>query len=561
MDIRLKFMLVPALVLLPVTILLLLGLNSFINQRLTEHIVDSLGEIAATTSTALKPYGVEHDVAIMDQLADELGEASNTRITIVMNDGKVLGDSELSVNEVNSAENLADRPEIKEALSKGRGVAHRYSETLKQEMVYVVVRQQVGEEAHEHAHADEPVPAHNMRHFHLVRAARSTEVMMAQFYPVKLAFFSVALMGAGVVMLIGLLGGKQVAVRMQQTTQLLEANVEERTSSINLLQRLGGSLSACSTMDEAAEVIRLIVSRILPDTLGAVFITKSSRNAEEMLTSWGGEWHAEQQFSPDACWAMRKGRMHLSSEDEVGMACPHLTHAEFNHSLCIPLIAQGETLGSFSALTDAEAWQEKDIKMAQTLAENISVTLASLQLRESLKQQAIRDPLTGLFNRRYLTESLQQSISRADRNNTKLGVMMIDIDDFKSFNDNYGHDVGDLVLKQIATEMRTCTRKEDTLSRYGGEEFCLVCPDLSENNIEELGARLCDQVRKLTIELKNTTLSDLTVSVGISIYPGHAKDADTLIKIADEALYQAKASGKNRSVMAGIVTKLQIPAS
>ncbi|MET0047773.1 MAG: diguanylate cyclase [Sedimenticola sp.] len=559
MDIRLKFMLVPALVLLPVTLLLLFALNSFVDHQLKKEVRTELAVIASTTATALKPYGMEHDIVVMDRLADDLGETADARITIMMNDGRVLGDSELSVREVEAAENHADRPELIEALSKGRGSSTRYSDTLDTEMLYYAVRQQVGTEPHEHEH--ETGHSHNMHHYHVVRAARSTERMLAHFLPIKLAFYSAALTGAVAIILIGIAGGRHMASRAQQATQLLEAKVKERTSSINLLQRLGSSLSACSKMEEAAEVTRLIVEKILPDTRGAVFITKSSRNIEEMLVSWGGEWRGEQQFIPDDCWAMRKGRLHLSNDEEISMACSHLQRSDYNQSVCIPLIAQGETLGSFTALTDADRWSERDLGMAQTLAEQISVTLASLQLRESLKQQAIRDPLTGLFNRRYMMESLQQSISRADRNDSTLGVMMIDIDDFKSFNDNYGHDVGDLVLKQMAAEMRLCTRKEDTLSRYGGEEFCLVCPDLNDNDFEELGARLCDQVRKLTLSVREMTLSDLTISIGIATYPGHAKDAETLIKIADDALYQAKASGKNRFVMAGIVKKIQFPAS
>ncbi|MES9964561.1 MAG: diguanylate cyclase [Candidatus Sedimenticola sp. 20ELBAFRAG] len=561
MDIRLKFMLIPALVLLPITLLLLLALNSFVNHQLVKEVRSELEAIASTTASALKPYGIEHDIYIMDQLADELGTASDARITILMNDGTVLGDSDLSASQVETTESYADRPEFFDALSKGKGSSLRYSDTLKQEMLYYAVRQQVGEEPLEHEHDPKADHSHNTRHFHVVRAARSTDRMLEHFLPIKLAFYSAALTGAVAIILIGIAGGRHFASRAQQTALLLEQKVAERTKSIHLLQRLGSSLSACSKLDEAAEVIHHMIRRLLPETRGAIFITKSSRNAEEMLVCWGGEWPDEQQFSPDACWAMRKGRMHLSNDDDIGMTCSHLTCAEFKQSLCIPLIAQGETIGSFTALTDEDEWTERDINMAQTLSEQISIILASLQLRESLKQQAIRDPLTGLFNRRYMVESLQQSISRADRKDSTLGVMMIDIDDFKTFNDNYGHDVGDLVLKQIAAEMRLCTRKEDTLSRYGGEEFCLVCPDLTEKAIEELAVRLCNQIRKLTLTVRETALSDLTISIGIAAYPGHAKDAETLIKIADDALYQAKASGKNRFVTAGIVKTLQFPSA
>ncbi len=132
---------------------------------------------------------------------------------------------------------------------------------------------------------------------------------------------------------------------------------------------------------------------------------------------------------------------------------------------------------------------------------------------------------------------------------------MIDIDDFKLFNDTYGHDLGDTVLKQVASEMKLCLRIEDTLSRYGGEEFCLICPDLDEKSVKELGARLCERVRRLTLDIKDANVGSITISVGIAIYPLHGSEGEDLLREADEALYQAKAQGKNQAVLA--VNKLR----
>jgi diguanylate cyclase (GGDEF)-like protein len=178
-----------------------------------------------------------------------------------------------------------------------------------------------------------------------------------------------------------------------------------------------------------------------------------------------------------------------------------------------------------------------------------------LQLRVDLRQQTIHDPLTGLFNRRYMMESLFQTIGRAARNKSTACVLMIDIDDFKLFNDTYGHDLGDTVLKQVASEMKLCLRIEDTLSRYGGEEFCLICPDLDEKSVKELGARLCERVRRLTLDIKDANVGSITISVGIAIYPLHGSEGEDLLREADEALYQAKAQGKNQAVLA--VNKLR----
>jgi diguanylate cyclase (GGDEF)-like protein len=295
----------------------------------------------------------------------------------------------------------------------------------------------------------------------------------------------------------------------------------------------------------------MIIGRILPQTSGGIYITKASRNLEDLLVGWGETWDGPEQIAPNECWAMRKGSSHRSNEDDLRMVCQHLESQSFSQSYCIPLIAQGESLGTFVILTQAADWEDGDIKMAQTLAKQMSITLASLQLREDLHQQAIRDPLTGLFNRRYMMESLFQIIGRAERHKSSAGVLMIDIDDFKRLNDTYGHDLGDIVLKHIASEIKICTRIEDTLSRYGGEEFCLVCPDLDEQGVKDLGQRLCNQVRRLTLDVKDTNLSAFSISVGMAIYPQHGRNGEDLLRAADEALYLAKSQGKNRAVLAG----------
>jgi diguanylate cyclase (GGDEF)-like protein len=247
---------------------------------------------------------------------------------------------------------------------------------------------------------------------------------------------------------------------------------------------------------------------------------------------------------------MRKGHSHRSDDDDLAMFCPHLESQTFSQSLCIPLIAQGESLGTFTILTDETDWRKEEINMAQTLAEQMAIILASLQLREDLRQQAIRDPLTGLFNRRYLTEALFQNIGRADRQHSHVSAMMIDIDNFKRFNDTYGHDIGDLVLQRIAIELKQCTRKGDILSRYGGEEFCLVCPDLNDKDAMGLGERLCERIRRLTLDVDGTKVSNLSISLGMATYPQHSRNGEDLLKVADEALYQAKAQGKNQVFLA-----------
>ncbi|MGD8909189.1 MAG: diguanylate cyclase [Chromatiales bacterium] len=550
MDTRIRLAIIPTLAVIGVVAALLYGLDSYVKYQIRGYIVEDLTYAASTAASAVAAHGIRHDMDRMDKLADELGKSTNTRITIIMYDGVVLGDSERSVEQVRAMENHLHRPEVQVALSKGLGMARHYSATLGTEMLYVAVRQQVGIGLAEKSQPDGILEHDGERHFHVVRAAIDEEEVGRRLYPIQMAFIAVAILGAIMIFGIGLALSSKISRKLSEATGQLEAEVEKRTRDIAMLQRLGSSLGACANMDEAGDVIRLIVGRILPGTRGGVYITKASRNLEELLVSWGDGWDGAQVFAPSQCWAMRKGRSHRSNEEDLAMLCQHLESQAFTQSLCIPLVAQGESLGTFTILTDETDWRTEDVKMAQTLAEQMSIILASLQFREDLRQQAIRDPLTGLFNRRYLMEALFQSIGRADRQHSQVSALMIDIDNFKRFNDTYGHDIGDLVLQRIAAEIKHCTRKEDILSRYGGEEFCLVCPDLNDKAAMGLGERLCEQVRRLTLDVNSTKVSNFSISVGIAIYPQHSRNGEDLLKVADEALYQAKAQGKNHVILA-----------
>jgi diguanylate cyclase (GGDEF)-like protein len=550
MDTRIRLAIIPTLAVICVTAALLYGLNYYVTSQILSHILEDLTHSAKTAASAVVLRGINHDINTMDALADELGGSTNKRITIFRHDGRVLGDSERSVAQVRKMENYIHRPEVEAAVNSGLGIAQRPSATLGKEMLYVAVRKQVGVGRTEEQHTGELHADESERHFHTVRAAVDMEVVGNQLYPIQMASTVVGIFGVITILGFGIAQSRHVSNKLSEATELLEDEVEKRTQEIAMLQRLGSSLGACSSMQEAGNMIQLIVGRILPATCGGVYITKASRNLEELLVSWGEAWDGVELFTPSQCWAMRKGRSHRSNEDDLRMLCQHLETQSFSQSLCIPLVAQGESLGTFTILTDAPDWREEDIKMAQTLAEQMSIILASLQFREDLRQQATRDHLTGLFNRRYMMESLFQVIGRAARHKSKVCVLMIDIDDFKRLNDSYGHDVGDLVLKQVASEMKRCIRIEDTLSRYGGEEFCLVCPDLGEKSVEQLGERLCKGVRCLTMDVRDIRVSTVTISVGIAIYPEHGLEGDDLLRAADEALYQAKAKGKNQAILA-----------
>jgi diguanylate cyclase (GGDEF)-like protein len=167
----------------------------------------------------------------------------------------------------------------------------------------------------------------------------------------------------------------------------------------------------------------------------------------------------------------------------------------------------------------------------------------------NLHEQAMRDVLTGLYNRRYLMDSFDRELRRARRRNECLGVMMIDIDHFKQFNDTYGHAAGDEVLHSVALIMLTLVRGEDILCRFGGEEFVLVQMTASAEALTQRAEELRDAVGSHEIVHRARRLGPVTLSIGIAMFPDHGASAETLLSGADAALYRAKASGRNRVVM------------
>jgi diguanylate cyclase (GGDEF)-like protein len=172
-------------------------------------------------------------------------------------------------------------------------------------------------------------------------------------------------------------------------------------------------------------------------------------------------------------------------------------------------------------------------------------------LQESLRYQSLRDSLTGLYNRRYLEASLSRELARCARNKQSLAVLMLDIDHFKSFNDKYGHQAGDIVLAQFSSMLTSLMRAEDVVCRYGGEEFTVLLLDTDAHAARKRAEEVCEATRALTLEHRRQALSSITVSIGIAMHPTDGEDPNRLMRLADEALYRAKHEGRNRYCFAG----------
>jgi diguanylate cyclase (GGDEF)-like protein/PAS domain S-box-containing protein len=174
---------------------------------------------------------------------------------------------------------------------------------------------------------------------------------------------------------------------------------------------------------------------------------------------------------------------------------------------------------------------------------------ALLKNQALLREQSVRDHLTGLFNRRYMEETLERELLRASRKGLSLGIMMLDVDHFKRFNDTWGHAAGDEILRELGNLLLGQVRGEDIASRYGGDEFIIVLPDASREVTRERANRLCEHTRRLKIHFKGQTFEMISFSVGVAAFPENGTTSAEILKAADTALYRAKHEGRNRVVV------------
>src|ERR1051326_2279736 len=338
---------------------------------------------------------------------------------------------------------------------------------------------------------------------------------------------------------------RQVAEYKRLQTQLKTIN---RDSS--LLSETDDLLQSCLSSEEAYKIVIRHIGSQFPDSSGAICAISNERNLVKVVAHWGAPKLAEEVFPPEDCWALRRGRINFSLVTDPELVCAHIGATTPAYSMCVPMMAQGETLGilylasgqSRSQLTEP---QERTIK---TLAEHMALTLASLNLREKLRMQAIRDPLTDLFNRRYMEESLEREIRRAARKELPMVVLMVDVDHFKKFNDSFGHEAGDLLLIELATVFRANLRAEDIACRYGGEEFTLILTETTLATGSERAELLREKVSSHRISYRGQQLPQVTISIGLSCYPENGDSVEALLRAADLALYQAKRDGRDRVV-------------
>jgi diguanylate cyclase (GGDEF)-like protein len=352
------------------------------------------------------------------------------------------------------------------------------------------------------------------------------------------------------------LAQEQLLASNEQVSRLLDDS-RRQTAEITQISELGSLLQACASREEVFRLIPERMRRLFPDASGSIALLTPSKNRLESVVTWG-VGPTGQIFSPTECWALRRGTLHVHTGGLSGARCAHFIGE--GHSICIPLVAIGEAVGilsvqdnDFPAAATPDSASDRSarrLNVATAVSEHIALAIANLGLRESLRVQAIRDPLTTLYNRRYMQEFLERELNSARRKHRPVAVMMLDIDHFKRYNDAVGHAAGDRVLSTVGEILLRSVRAEDIACRYGGEEFTLILPECSLQQAAVRAEIIRQRVAETCSRQGDERDNAVTISIGVAGFDETTDQIGLLLKFADDALYDAKRAGRNRVVLA-----------
>lgn len=308
---------------------------------------------------------------------------------------------------------------------------------------------------------------------------------------------------------------------------------------------------------------------IYPRSYGQLLIYSNSRDILEGVTNSGGALKISN-IQPQDCWALRRGRQYRYGDGMINFPCNHLqgehgtkgSPTEVSDEelayLCLPIIAHGDTVGllhiNFSRMIAKDGnWDPfctENIAFSTRCAEQISMAVENVKLRDELHEQSTRDPLTNLFNRRYFLERCRTELCRAESESSHVSVVVFDADNFKQFNDRFGHDAGDVVLCNIGDLAQRMFSNNEIVSRIGGEEFAILIPGLDLQQVEEAVQTYVNALSNQSISYLNAPLPCVSISAGIAMLGQHGNTLMELIRHADHAMYKAKELGKNRVTIA-----------
>jgi diguanylate cyclase (GGDEF)-like protein len=344
----------------------------------------------------------------------------------------------------------------------------------------------------------------------------------------------------------------------------LEQDLRKTNQELARLNQMANALQSCMSLDEAYALVACRAAEFFPNGSGALCMLDGARMTAKVVANWGENPPHKADFTAADCWALRRGRPCVVCDSSPETVCPHFEGSVWSTHVCVPMTASGELFGVLILQGDEQLYgtaehqgsaSEAQSQLAEAFGEQLALSLSNLKLREVLRSQALHDPLTGLFNRRHMEDFLERSTSSAQSHNHPVAVLMLDLDQFKTFNDTQGHLAGDDMLRFLGRFLQLHTRGDDVACRYGGDEFVLILLNVplsvAARRAEELPATLMASRRSTDFPCHSMP----TISIGISAAPEHGFLAQNLLRIADAALYRAKTEGRNRVVVGEALTR------
>ena len=344
---------------------------------------------------------------------------------------------------------------------------------------------------------------------------------------------------AAISTLLGRISEKRIA-----NLEDLAMKVDEQRAQIEQLFGMTDMLQSALSREDAGEVLAATASKLLPDLRGGLYIFNNSQDRLALATLWpdDGISNPIKTLVPATCWALKRGKVQINDPHSRSLCCKH--NGGSHATIEVPMIARGKVHGLLMLASDDidGATRLREIaRVAQALADSMSLALANISLQEKLRTQSLRDPLTGLYNRRYMEDALERHLQIAERNGSATSVIMIDLDHFKKINDAHGHGKGDAVLRDVAAQLTASVRPTDIVARYGGEEMMVIMPGCDLEHAISKAELLRSRIESLS-ELHGTPV---TASFGVSCVPETSSTMRDLVPMADAALYVAKEAGRN----------------
>jgi diguanylate cyclase (GGDEF)-like protein len=342
---------------------------------------------------------------------------------------------------------------------------------------------------------------------------------------------------------------------LKESNKELAASAEaarRRAHELTFLSELSDKLQAFETIEEAVESIRIVIPKVFNDVSGALYLINAAKDTAEGKAFWG-ERPPVERFERDLCVALRRSSAYRRDPERESAQCDHVGEPPPHNYVCVPMMAQDQAFGLLCLSGDEIS--EETYETALTITEQLALALTNIKLRMVLKEQSVTDPLTKLFNRRFMDGLFEREIRRAERGKSEIGIIMMDIDLFKNVNDTYGHAAGDQVLETLGLFLRTSVRMEDYVCRYGGEEFLLVLPGSSKKHTLKRAEDIRERAENLNHVYEDLSIGPITISGGVAAYPTDGTGKNALIEAADASLYAAKENGRNRIMQAKVKSK------